>query len=182
VPGIQPGVPLDVKYGSRNSGLRWDFVLDMEISEQNILDCALLVVIRTEKELPDTTKSILSKRPEIILASAQNKLLDDALSVHNVGRPVIEANSRILFKIEEGRTPYKIVYHWDASRRERPTGNLRAATPSKTCPLPTRSNTAWKTGSANPSPSKSPCPSATAGSTATNTILPKPRTNAPATG
>ncbi|MDR1420940.1 MAG: hypothetical protein LBI86_11240, partial [Treponema sp.] len=68
IPEASSGVPLEVRYGIRNSGLSWDFILDMEIKEQNFLDCALVAVIKTERELPGTTQSILSKRPEIILA------------------------------------------------------------------------------------------------------------------
>jgi hypothetical protein len=131
-PEIAAGIPLEVKYGVRNSGLRWDFILDMEIKEQNYLDCALLAAIRTERELPDTTRSILSKQPEIILASSQNILLEDTGAIFNLGTPLIEANRRILIKLEEGRTPYGLVYQWDANRLERPYTYLRASTPLKT--------------------------------------------------
>ncbi|MDR1971050.1 MAG: hypothetical protein LBQ46_03930 [Treponema sp.] len=132
IPEIASGAPLEVKYGIRNSGLTWDFILDMEIKEQNQLSCALLAAIKTERELPDTTKSILSKRPEIILASSQNILLDNTGSIFNLGRPLIEANRRILIKLEEGETAYSLVYLWDANRRERPSAYLRAPTPFKT--------------------------------------------------
>jgi hypothetical protein len=131
-PAIAAGVPLEVKYGIRNSGLSWDFILDMEIKEQNYLDCALVAAIRTERELPDTTKSILAKQPEIILASSQNILLEDTGAMFDLGAPLIEANRRILVKLEEGRTPYALVYQWDANRRERPYAYLRAPTPLKT--------------------------------------------------
>ncbi|MDR1419650.1 MAG: hypothetical protein LBI86_04705, partial [Treponema sp.] len=104
----------------------------MEIKEQNFLDCALVAVIKTERELPGTTQSILSKRPEIILASSQNILIENTGSVFNIGTPVIEAGRRILIKLEEGRTPYRLVYSWDANRRERPSAYLRAPTPFKT--------------------------------------------------
>jgi hypothetical protein len=132
IPEAASGVPLEVRYGIRNSGLSWDFVLDMEIKEQNYLDCALVAVIKTERELPGTTQSILSKRPEIILASSQNMLIENTGSTFNLGTPVIEANKRILIKLEEGRTPYRLVYFWDANRRERLSAYLRAPTPFKT--------------------------------------------------
>jgi hypothetical protein len=132
IPEAAPGIPLEVRYGIRNSGLSWNFILDMEIKEQNYLDCALVAVIRTERELPGTTKSILSKRPEIILASSQNILIENTGSMFDLGTPVIEANRRILVKLEEGRTPYRLVYLWDANRRERLSAYLRAPTPFKT--------------------------------------------------
>jgi hypothetical protein len=132
IPDLAPGVPLEVKYGVRNSGLSWDFILDMELAEHNFLDCALVAAIKTERELPGTTKSILDRRPEIILASSQNTLLEDTGSMFDLGRPVIEANRRILIKLEEGRTPYRLVHYWDANRRERPAVYLRAPMPFKT--------------------------------------------------
>jgi hypothetical protein len=59
-------------------------------------------------------------------------LLDDTGSAFNLGTPLIEANRRILIKLEEGRTPYTLVYQWNANRRERPSAYLRAPTPFKT--------------------------------------------------
>jgi hypothetical protein len=115
------GMPLAVEYG-----ISWAFNLDMEMREQNYLDCAPLAVITTNSQLPETTKSILAKQPEIILASAQNMLLENAGAVFNLGKPVITENRRMLVKLEEGRTPYTLVYQWDANRRERPWAYLRA--------------------------------------------------------
>jgi hypothetical protein len=132
IPELQSGVPLEVKYGIRNSGLLWDLILDMEIQDGNYLDCALLAAVRTDRELPETTRSILARRPEIILASSQNMLLDDTGAVFNLGKTLIEVNRRTLFKLEEGRTRYSLVYHWDANRQERLSTYLRAATPLKT--------------------------------------------------
>jgi len=125
------GMSLAVEYGIRNSGISWAFNLDMEMREQNYLDCALIAVITTNSQLPETTKSILAKQPEIILASSQNMLLENAGSVFNLGKPVITENRRMLVKLEEGRTPYTLVYQWDANRRERPWAYLRAPTPLK---------------------------------------------------
>ncbi|MDR1931835.1 MAG: hypothetical protein LBQ57_03320 [Spirochaetales bacterium] len=132
LPEIAADSPLEVKYGIRNSSLSWGFILDMEIKEQNYLDCALIASIKTERELPDTTRSILSKRPEIILASSQNILLEDTGAIFHLGKPLIEANKRISIKLEEGRTPYKLVYVWDANRQERASAYLRAPAPFKT--------------------------------------------------
>ncbi|MDR1316239.1 MAG: hypothetical protein LBK13_05120 [Spirochaetales bacterium] len=132
IPDVAPGVPLEVKYGVRNSGLSWDFILDMEIAEQNLLECALVAAIKTERELPGTTQSILARRPEIILASSRNILLEDTGTMFDLGRPVVEANRRMLIKLDEGKTPYRLVYLWDANRRERPAVYLRAPMPFKT--------------------------------------------------
>ncbi|MDR1059069.1 MAG: hypothetical protein LBL43_05930, partial [Treponema sp.] len=132
IPDLAPGVPLEVKYGVTNSGLSWDFILDMEIAEQNFLECALVAAIKTERELPGTTQSILARRPEIILASSRNILLEDTGTMFDLGRPVVEANRRMLIKLEEGRTPYRLVHLWDANRRERPVVYLRAPMPFKT--------------------------------------------------
>jgi hypothetical protein len=132
IPELEAGVSLDVKYGIRNSGLVWTPVLDMEVQDSNYLGCALLADIRTDRELPETTRSILARRPEIILASSQNMLLDDTGAVFNLGKPLIEANKRTLFKLEEGRTRYEVVYNWDANREERLSAYLRAPTPLKT--------------------------------------------------
>jgi hypothetical protein len=132
IPDLTRGVPLEVKYGVKNSGLAWDFILDMEIEEQNFLECALVAAIRTDRELPGATQSILARRPEIILASSQNILLEDTGAMFDLGRPVIEANRRMLIKLDEGRTPYRLVHFWDANRRERPSVSLRAPMPFKT--------------------------------------------------
>jgi hypothetical protein len=132
IPELKAGVSLDVKYGIRNSGLVWSPVLDMEVRDGNSLGCALLADMRTDRELPETTRSILARRPEIILASSQNMLLDDTGAIFNLGSPLIEANRRTLFKLEEGRTQYELVYSWDANREERLSAYLRAATPLKT--------------------------------------------------
>ncbi|MDR1212029.1 MAG: DUF4139 domain-containing protein [Spirochaetaceae bacterium] len=132
IPELPAGVSLDVKYGIRNSGLTWTPVLDMEVEDGNYLGCALLADIRTERELSQTTRYILDRRPEIILASSQNTLLDDTGAVFNIGRPLIEANKRTLFTLEEGRTRYNVVYQWDANRDERLSAYLRAPSPFKT--------------------------------------------------
>lgn len=132
IPELQAGIPLEVKYGIRNSGLQWDIILDLEIQDGNYLGCALLAAVRTDRELPETTRSILSRQPEIILASSQNILLDDTGAIFNLGKPLIEVNKRTLFKLEEGRTRYELVYQWDANREERLSAYLRASTPLKT--------------------------------------------------
>jgi hypothetical protein len=132
IPGLAPGVSLEVKYGVRNSGLSWDFILDMEIAGQDFLDCALVAAVRTDRELPGATRAVLARRPEIFLASSQNLLLEDTGTVFDLGRPLIEANRRMLVKLDEGRTPYRLVYLWDANRRERPAVYLRAPMPFKT--------------------------------------------------
>jgi hypothetical protein len=132
IPELRAGVPLEVKYGIRNSGLLWDIILDLEIQDGNYLGCALLAAVRTDRELPETTRSILSRRPEIILASSQNMLLDDTGAVFNLGKTPIEVNRRTLFKLEEGRTQYELVYQWDANREERLSAYLRTPTPLKT--------------------------------------------------
>jgi hypothetical protein len=132
IPELQAGVSLDVKYGIRNSGLVWTPVLDMEVGEGRELGCALLADLRTERELSETTRSILARRPEIILASSQNMLLDDSGAVFNLGKPQIETGRRTLFKLEEGGTRYEVVHQWDANRDERLSAYLRAASPFKT--------------------------------------------------
>jgi hypothetical protein len=132
IPELPVGVSLDVKYGIRNSGLEWTPVLDMEVQNGNYLGCALVADIRTARELSQTTRYILERRPEIILASSQNMLLDDAGAVFNLGKPLIEANRRTLFKLEEGQTRYELIYQWDANRDERFSAYLRAPSPFKT--------------------------------------------------
>ena len=130
VPDMAASSPLEVKYGIRNAGLSWNLILDMEAAGGS-LNCALIAELRTSGELPETTKSILAKSPEIILASASNVLLEDTSSFFNLGRLFIEANKRLLIKLEEGKSSYSIVYRWDANRRERPAAYLRAPTPIK---------------------------------------------------
>ena len=132
IPQPASGIPLEVKYGVRSSGLSWEPILDMEVKDQNYLDCALLAVVRTERELPVITQSILARRPEIILASSQNVLLDDLSSAFSLGNPEIAVNMRMLFTLETGRTNYSLVYLWDANNKERPAAFLRAPTPFKT--------------------------------------------------
>ena len=132
IPDLKPGSPLDVKYGIRNSGLSWNLVLDLEALPGSSLGCALIAELRASNDLPEMTRSILSRNPEIILASATNALLEDSAAFFNLGKPQIEANKRQLFNLEEGRTPYHIVYHWDANYFERPSAFLRAQTPLRT--------------------------------------------------
>jgi hypothetical protein len=131
VPELKPNASLDLKYGIRNPGLSWDLLLDMEVSDNNTLNCALVAEIRTSSDLPETTRSILSQRPEIILASASNALLEDSATFFNLGKLGIEVNKRQLIKLEEGSTKYQIVYYWDANRTSRPSAYLRAQTPLK---------------------------------------------------
>jgi hypothetical protein len=132
VPDLAPGVPLEVRYGVKDPGLSWDFILDMEITEQNFLECVLAAAIETEPALHGAMESILAQKPEIILASSRNLLLEDPGALFNLGRPVIEADWRMMIKLDEGRTPYRLVHHWDANRRERPAVYLRAPIPFKT--------------------------------------------------
>jgi len=106
-------------------------MLDLETKDNKTLACALIAEIETDSYLPDTTRSILAQRPEIILASASNALLEDSAAFFNLGKMVIEPDRRQLVKLEEGSTQYKIVYYWDANRRERPSAYLRAQTPLK---------------------------------------------------
>ncbi|GHV50293.1 hypothetical protein AGMMS49579_03660 [Spirochaetia bacterium] len=132
VPDIQPNVPLEVKYGIRNSGIYWDMRIDLELQENNALECSLLAVINTESELPDITQSILAKQPEIILAASQNTIIENSGVMFNLGTPLIEANKRIQMKLEDGKVPYNIVYAWDANDEERPDAYIRFANPFKT--------------------------------------------------
>ncbi|MDR1351899.1 MAG: hypothetical protein LBK05_01350 [Treponema sp.] len=132
IPELPAGASLDVKYGIRNSGLTWTPVLDLEVEDGGYLGCALLADIRAERELSQTTRYILAQRPEIILVSSQNTLLDDRGAVFNLGKTLIEANKRTLFKLEEGRARYDVVYQWDANREERLSAVLRAPSPFKT--------------------------------------------------
>ncbi|MDR2922419.1 MAG: DUF4139 domain-containing protein [Treponema sp.] len=131
VPELKAGSSLEVKYGIRNAGLSWNLLLDLEASDNNTLDCALIAELKTGGDLPETTRSILAQKPEIILASASNALLEDSAAFFNLGKLVIEPNKRQLIRLEEGSTKYKIVYYWDANRRQRPSAYLRAQTPLK---------------------------------------------------
>jgi hypothetical protein len=131
VPDLKAGSPLEVKYGIKNAGLSWNLILDLETADNNTLNCTLIAELVTASNLPETTRSILAQRPEIILASTSNALLEDSAAFFNLGKLAIEPNRHQLIKLEEGSTPYKIVYHWDASRRERPSAYLRAQTPLK---------------------------------------------------
>ena len=132
IPDLRAGVTLDVKYGIRSSGLSWNLLLDLEVLAGSNLNSALIAELRASSDLPEMTRSILARSPEIILASTDNALLEDGAAVFNLGRPQIEAGKRRLINLEEGRTRYQIVYHWDANRRERPSAYLRAATPLRT--------------------------------------------------
>ncbi|MDR0316587.1 MAG: hypothetical protein LBH97_06780 [Treponema sp.] len=131
VPELNTGASLEIKYGIRNSGLSWNILLDMEVTGDNNLNCALIAELRAASDLPETTRSILAQNPEIILASASNALLEDSAAFFNLGKLSIESNKRQLIKLEEGNTKYTIVYQWDANRRERPSAYLRAQTPLK---------------------------------------------------
>jgi hypothetical protein len=131
VPEIKPNIPLEVKYGISNSGITWEIRLDMELGNNNTLDCSLLAMLNAGRELPDTTQSILARRPEIILTASQNTLLENSTTMFNLGNPLIEANKRIQIKLDEGKTNYAIVYSWNANYEERPDAYLRAPNPFK---------------------------------------------------
>jgi hypothetical protein len=131
VPDLKTGVSLELKYGIRNPGLSWDLILDMEVLDENNLNCALIAELKTSSDLPETTRSILAQNPEIILASPSNALLEDSSAFFNLGKISIEANKRQLIRLEEGSTKYQIVYYWDANRTSRPSAYLRAQTPLK---------------------------------------------------
>ncbi|MDR0444610.1 MAG: hypothetical protein LBH44_14530 [Treponema sp.] len=143
VPDIKPAMPLEISYGvtygSDSRGLQWDFVLDLEIMNNNNLNCALLARIHTAA-LPEIERAILAKEPEIILTSAENALLEDAAVLFKLGKMNLAANTQQIIKIEEGSSKYNIVYQWEANRRDRPHAYLRAQTPIKTM-----AKTAWLT-------------------------------------
>jgi hypothetical protein len=82
--------------------------------------------------LPDTTQSILARRPEIILVASQNTLLENSTTMFNLGTPLIEANKRIQIKLDEGTTRYNIVHFWNANYEERLDAYLRAPNPFRT--------------------------------------------------
>ena len=132
VPELNPAMPLDVTYGVKNAGLSWDFMLDLEMVNATDLNSALIAEIRSVENLPEVTRLILAREPEIILTASTNALLEDAAFSFNLGKLTIEANRQQSIRLEEGRTPYRIVYQWDASRHERPIAYLRAQTPIKT--------------------------------------------------
>ena len=131
VPDLKAGSPLEVKYGIRSSGLAWSLILDLDVTANNNLNCALIAEMRVNNDLPEITRSILSQRPEIILASTANALLEDSATLFNLGKLQIDAGKRQLIKLEEGGTSYRIVYQWDANHRERPAAYMRAQTPLK---------------------------------------------------
>jgi hypothetical protein len=135
LPDIKPAMPLEVSYGvlygSGEDELSWNFVLDLEIMNNNTLNCALLVRVNTVT-LPETDRAILAKEPEIILTSADNSLLEDATVLLKLGKMNIATNTQQLIKIEEGSSNYNIVYRWEANYREPPFAYLRAQTPIKT--------------------------------------------------
>ncbi|MDR2500265.1 MAG: hypothetical protein LBD37_04180 [Treponema sp.] len=49
VPGLSLSAPLEVKYGVRNAGLSWSPLLDMEVLDGNVLACALIAEIRSNR-------------------------------------------------------------------------------------------------------------------------------------
>jgi hypothetical protein len=132
VPELKAASPLEVVYGVRDSGLTWDFLLDLEVMDGGNLNSALVAQINASGSLPETTRLILAREPEIILTSSSNALLEDAAVFFNLGKLLIEAGKRHSIKLEEGSTKYSIVYRWDANRSERPYAFLRAQTPLKT--------------------------------------------------
>jgi hypothetical protein len=132
VPNLKPATPLEVTYGVRDSGLTWNFVLDMEMTDNSNLNCALVAQVTAGNNLPETTRAILAQEPEIILTSASNLLLEDATFSHSLGKMRVEASRRYMIRLEEGSTRYSIVYQWEANRQERPSAYLRAQTPLRT--------------------------------------------------
>jgi hypothetical protein len=132
VPDLKAGQPLNVNYAIRNSGLSWNMVLDLDIAQNNNLNSSLTAELRSADNLPDMTKSILARNPEIILASAANPLLGDVSAFISLGKRQIEANRRQRIVLEDGTSPYNIVYYWDTSEMERPLAYLRSQTPLKT--------------------------------------------------
>jgi hypothetical protein len=132
VPDIRPNLPLEVKYGIANSGITWEIRLDMEVGDNNTLECSLLAMLNAGRELADTTQSILARRPEIILVASQNTLLENSSTMFNLGTPLIEANKRIQIKLDEGTTRYSIVHFWNANYEERSDAYLRAPNPFRT--------------------------------------------------
>jgi hypothetical protein len=132
VPGLKAASPLEVVYGVRDSGLTWDFLLDLEVTDGGNLNSTLIAQIVAAASLPETTRLILAREPEIILTAASNALLEDSSVYFNLGKQLLEAGKRQLIKVEEGTTKYNIVYRWDANRSERPSAFLRAQNPLKT--------------------------------------------------
>jgi hypothetical protein len=129
VPDLEPGSPLDVKFGIGRSGMTWKLVLDMEAAAENTLDCNLLASIETSARLEGNLEYILAKRPEVILLPSTNIFLEGSEAVFNLGRPLIEPNKTTFMKLEGGESSYRLVYRWDADARDRPSAYLFCSNP-----------------------------------------------------
>ncbi|MDR0476280.1 MAG: hypothetical protein LBH43_21765 [Treponema sp.] len=129
VPELEPDYPLDVRFGIGRSGMTWKMVLDMEVTEGNVLESNLLASIETDSSLDDNLKLILAKKPEIILISSANVFLERSDAVFNVGNPLIEPGKNTFMKLEGGQSTYRLVYLWNAHEEDRPSAYLYCTNP-----------------------------------------------------
>jgi hypothetical protein len=129
VPDLEPGYPLDVKFGIGKSGITWSLVLDMEAAEAGKLDCNLLASIETSARMEGNLEYILAKRPEIILLPSTNIFLEGSEAVFNLGNPLIQPSKTTFMKLEGGESSYRLVYYWDANEQDRPSAYLYCSNP-----------------------------------------------------
>jgi hypothetical protein len=129
VPDLEPGYPLDVKFGIGKSGMTWKLVLDMEAAEANKLECNLLASIETRARLEGNLEYILAKRPEVILLPSTNIFLEGSEAVFNLGNPLIQPDKTTFMKLEGGQSSYRLVYRWDANEQDRPSAYLYCSNP-----------------------------------------------------
>ena len=129
VPELQPGHPLDVRFGIGRSGVTWSLVLDMEVAQNNTLECNLLASIKTNNEVEGNIKYILAKKPEIVLISSTNIFIERSEAMFNLGNPLIEPNKTTFMKLEGGQSSYRLVYLWNADEEDRPSAYLYCTNP-----------------------------------------------------
>jgi hypothetical protein len=120
VPDMTSDAPLEVTYGTSRSGVDWDIILNMELQENNMLDCSLLVTINSRATLLPG---------EIVLVASRNILLENTKTMFNLGQRRIEANKQIFLLLEQGETTYDLVYVWNANYDERPDAYFRVKNP-----------------------------------------------------
>jgi hypothetical protein len=129
VPELKPDYPLDVKFGIGRSGIRWKMVLDMEVTDGNLLESNLLASIETSSSFDANLKNILEKRPEIVLISSTNVFLERSDAVFNLGNPLIESGKNTFIKLESGQSSYRLVYYWNAHGDDQPSAYLYCTNP-----------------------------------------------------
>jgi hypothetical protein len=106
-PEIIDGIPVDIKYSARyrkgyDAGISWKMILDIQLRENNMLNCGLFAELNSDISLPLMDVSLANNKGVTIPA----------------GKLRIAPQKIDYLKMETAKVPYQIMYDWDTDDQE----------------------------------------------------------------